>query len=669
MSARGNAGVWRKLATWPTFCPMIHVHIRMRCLLALALMAGVAMRGEAQNPPIASNELPPQSLALTDLSAFSAPGSNWRVAGAATTDRVSATTLSTSSGAGVLVNLPSANAHAAARTAWEHGDIDVSFDVMLPKGSTPTVLLMGRYGLRLSESWAAGAPTLSTIGAIAPRWDAARGRGLEAFEGTPPRLNAGRAPGLWQHVDIVFRAPKFAAGQKVANARFAKVSVNGVVVHENVQVTGLTTGSAFRDERTTGPLEFEGDHGEIALRNLRYKSYTGAASLTGLHYRVYEGDVMDASYADSHAPAREGTTSTISADVPVPQDKFAVTYDGTLTAPTSGKYRFALSLGWIGNDSATRGPGVGGGTWSIDGRPVVMHSGAERRSYGDVDLAAGSHAFSLSYYKNRASFNRRDVAITVEGPGVERQSLSEESVGFGGGGGGAPINPIMVEPEAEVVVLRSFVRHRNSKRVIAASVADPRGVHYTYDLAQGSLLYAWRGPFLETTQMWHERGEDQTAEPLGSTLTLPGTPGIAYLGDANTAWPDSVDEKQFRRDGYQLDKSGHPTFLYSVRGNAVEDAFLPTADGLALRRELRIHAPLSSTPGATSQGLFVQLAQGDHIMRQRDGSYVVGDRGYYITLPDNEPRPILRRVNGMDELLLPVRFTRGEAAIAYSIVW
>ena len=631
-------------------------------LLLIPLTAAAARNATAQNPVATSADLPPATLALSDMTALRAGAGNWKIVGSVATDRLNSPALVTSAGNGVLVNAASG---AAVSTKWEHGDIDVSFDAMLPRGSTPAVLLMGRYALQLSDSWTAGAPTLSTIGAVAPRWDDGRGHGHEAFEGTLPRQNAGRAPGLWQHVDIEFRAPRFAAGRKIANARFAKVSVNGVVVQENVHVTGPTRGAVYLDERASGPLVVEGERGALALRNIRYKSYTGAAGLAGLHYRVYEGDAMNASYASSHAPDREGTASTMSDDVPVPQDKFAVAYDGTMTAPTTGTYRFSLSLGWIGNDSLTRGASVGGGALSVDGKPVVMHSGAERRSYGDVDLTVGTHMFSVSYYKNRASSNRRDVAITVEGPGVERQSLTDERPGSGGGGAGAPINPIMLEPDAEPIVLRSFVRHRDTKRVIAASVADPRGVHYTYDLARGALLYVWRGPFLETTQMWHDRGEDQTAEPLGSALTLPGSAGVAYLADAKATWPDSLDGRQFKRDGYQLDHSGHPTFLYRVRDALVEDALRPAADGLSLRRELHVRAPV----GTSADVLYVQLAQADHVTRQRDGSYVVGDRAYYIALPDNGERALLRRTNGMDELLLPVRFVRGEASVAYSIVW
>jgi hypothetical protein len=40
-----------------------------------------------------------------------------------------------------------------------------------------------------------------------------------------------------------------------------------------------------------------------------------------------------------------------------------------------------------------------------------------------------------------------------------------------------------------------------------------------------------------------------------------------------------------------------------------------------------------------------------------------------VTLPSGAAQPVLREQNGRAELLLPVRFDRGEAAVAYSIVW
>lgn len=57
----------------------------------------------------------------------------------------------------------------------------------------------------------------------------------------PPLVNASRRPGEWQTFDIVFRAPRFdAAGQLVSPARMS-VLHNGVLVQDNVTLTGPTS--------------------------------------------------------------------------------------------------------------------------------------------------------------------------------------------------------------------------------------------------------------------------------------------------------------------------------------------------------------------------------------------------------------------------------------------
>jgi len=52
---------------------------------------------------------------------------------------------------------------------------------------------------------------------------------------------------------------------------------NGIVIHENQEVTGKTRAGAFRDEKPTGPLMLQGDHGPVAYRNIRPKPLKTAA--------------------------------------------------------------------------------------------------------------------------------------------------------------------------------------------------------------------------------------------------------------------------------------------------------------------------------------------------------------------------------------------------------
>lgn len=634
----------------------------MHLLRRTVLVAALASSASAQTPVPARVEFPPESLSLASLGSFRPTSANWTLAGGVTADRTRAADLLAEPGTGVLVNTPVRGARGNLFTEWEHGDLDLSLEVMLPKGSNSGIYLMGRYEVQLLDSWGVRAPTFADLGGIYQRWDVARGAGREGYDGNAPRQNASHAPGLWQRIEISFRAPTFAGTRKLTNARFLKVTVNGVVVQENVEVTGPTRAAAFEDERPAGPLMIQGDHGPVAVRNIRYRAYAGRVTLSSLRYRAFEGETMDSSYAATRPPVREGSVTSIGADPAGAPDKFARTYDGTMTVPATGRYHLQLILGWIGTDSATTGATIGGGRLAIDGRPVLLHAGTERRRDADVQLAAGPHTFTLSFYKNRGSSSRRDAEWWIEGQAVARQPLHDNG---GTAAPARPVNPIFVEAALEPVVLRSFVWHNAMKRVVAVSVADPLGVHFSYDLAQGALLYVWRGRFLETTQMWHERGEDQTAKPLGSAITLPGTPALAFLTGANAAWPDSMnDDRQFRRDGYRLDAAGHPTFLSQLRGVAVEDDLRAAADGLSLRRELRLRAPSSA-----ADGLYLQLARDTRITRQQDGAYLVGDGRYYVVVDKGGPQPILRRQRDQDELLLPVRFDRGDAVIAYTLVW
>ena len=84
------------------------------------------------------------------------------------------------------------------------------------------------------------------------------------------------------------------------------------------------------------------------------------------------------------------------------------------------------------------------------------------------------------------------------------------------------------------------------------------------------------------------------------------------------------------------------------------------------------HLPTKDVELAVKQVLEIMsdaLAQGSRIARQSDGSYTVDDKSFIVTLASGSSPAVLRQRNGRDELLLPVQFDRGEARIAYNIVW
>ncbi len=143
-------------------------------------------------------------------------------------------------------------------TNEKFGDCSVSIELLLPKGSNSGVYLMGEYEVQVSDSFGKPAERLGQgdMGAI--------------YSAAKPAQNACNEPGTWQKYEIEFVAPTFDAdGKKTANAVFKKITLNGKVVQENVEVKGPTGGGITMKEAATGPLMLQGNHGPVAYRNIK----------------------------------------------------------------------------------------------------------------------------------------------------------------------------------------------------------------------------------------------------------------------------------------------------------------------------------------------------------------------------------------------------------------
>lgn len=146
----------------------------------------------------------------------------------------------------------------------EHGDALVHIEFLVPRGSNSGVYLQGRYEIQILDSYGKSSVTSGDCGGIYERWSGNRG-----FEGFAPQSNASRPAGTWQTFDTVFRAPRFSPdGEKLASARFESIIHNGILVHENVELSGPTRSATFEDEKPIGPIMLQGDHGPIAYRNI-----------------------------------------------------------------------------------------------------------------------------------------------------------------------------------------------------------------------------------------------------------------------------------------------------------------------------------------------------------------------------------------------------------------
>jgi hypothetical protein len=90
------------------------------------------------------------------------------------------------------------------------------------------------------------------------------------YSETAPLCNACKKPGEWQKLVIDFRAPRFdQAGNKIANAKFVKVTLNGQVIQDNVEIAHGTNVSRNAKEHPTGSIYLQGDHGAVAFRNIK----------------------------------------------------------------------------------------------------------------------------------------------------------------------------------------------------------------------------------------------------------------------------------------------------------------------------------------------------------------------------------------------------------------
>jgi len=206
----------------------------------------------------------------TGLAAWKQPTHEWLIVAAVTLDAADQKKLVLTDGMGVLANGRKGRT-GNIRSSADFGDAQIHVEWLVPKGSNSGVYVMGRYEVQVLDSFGNPKPGSGDAGGIYQRWDPKRGAGKEGFEGTPPRVNAAKAPGEWQSFDITFKAPRFdASGMKTANAVFVKVVHNGQVVQENVEVTGPTRSSMweYEPEKPTGPIMLQGDHGPVAYRNI-----------------------------------------------------------------------------------------------------------------------------------------------------------------------------------------------------------------------------------------------------------------------------------------------------------------------------------------------------------------------------------------------------------------
>lgn len=601
------------------------------------------------------------TLPLTDLGFWkSSEAKNWQIVSDATVDLNEHDRMRVAPGTGVLANIPDSKNRSNLLSVKEYGDVDVSFDFMMAVHSNSGFYLQGRYEVQLMDSWGVQKPGFSDCGGIYARrrWNPNE----QLFDGVPPRLNACLAPGLWQHIEISFQAPRFnLLGQKTANARLLKVVLNGAVIHENLELTGPTGGPISEKESTTGPFMIQGDHGPVAFRNIVVVPKQGQpVSAAPFQYKVIYGDFRTAAEFAGKKSDLEGKTEKLTWEVAKRDNSYAAIYQGNITVPEAGKHRFTLQVS--GRSSLK----INGKEWL----PDVWTYTTNPRSV-ELDLPAGPAAVEIVTYK-MDGWMQPFLGLWVEGPGSRPTSLHTLSSTLAV----VPSDPIQMKADRPTV-FRSFMDmnlkyypqspeytgkpnffpETKSKRIVhAVQVGDPGKLHYTYDLDNGALAQVWKGDFLNTAPMWDNRG-DGSSRPEGAVLTFDDASVIVAKSELFDLKPSITEPvSQFRPKGYDLDDSGLPVFRYQRLGMDVEDRIV-AKDGKMLVRTI----DMSNIPAG--QDYVCRLAAGENFEPSGANTWAVDGKKYYIQLPAGV-KPEIAQSGTLKVMFVPV-----SSKLTYSLLW
>lgn len=526
-------------------------------------------------------------------------------------------------------------------TGIEHGDIELDIEFMVPKGSNSGIYFQGRYEVQIFDSWGNTSVTEQDCGAIYDAYD--EDKKMVTHKGSPPMSNASRAPGLWQNYNILFRAPRFDAdGNKIANAKFEHVYLNGHLVQKDVEVPLPTRAHMLAGEETSGPLMIQGDHGQVAFREIKYKKMgSDTVAISNIRYKMFDRKMDYIPDFDTMTVTKSGIAKNFDKleDLAGQQDGFALIFDADIDIPKDGEYLFTTMI----DD---------GGDLYIDDKLLVHNLGEPGMGIerGLMNLTKGQHALKLTYFEEVWSAR---AIVYVEGPEMPSRALASTDIVKERQSRGNTRNSLLVDAIDGVEIVRGYINHKDKKETHALSVGDPSNIHYSYDLVDGTLLRAWRGDFADVTNMWQNRGQSQLLMARNATVEFDDGVPFAELSSESAKWPTDRPTA-YKNKGYRIDASGRPIFLSSYEDIEIEDTVKPSSGG-NLQRNVKIGK-------GTGESIWMSASKAKSIKEIEEGLISV-NADYYVKLPKGSSYTI-RQNGGQDQLLLSI-----ENEANYEIIW
>lgn len=593
--------------------------------------------------------MPFKSLDLSNLNEFYSPPGNWVSAGDVFMDLFEYRDVQPSQGAGVLVNTSEGENPGDIFTTWEHGDLDIELEFMMANESNSGIYFQGRYELQMLDSWGVHNPKFYDMGGVYQWWEDGIGKG-----GVAPRTNASRAPGLWQHLEVKFRAPRFDDhGNKIQHARFDEVILNGVMIHRNVNLVHPTGGAVSNEETSRAPLRIQGDHGPVAFRNIRYKAYNNEpVYFRDLTYTYHTGEFESAVDVMNSSIVSRGTSEKINLEMLRETGEIGVVYSGYLEIEHAGDYFF---------DTRTDG----GHQLVIGGSVLSQAVDSNRRQHANpatAHLGEGSHRFELVYFRG-ARGGQPAAGLFIEGPGIKMHTLHEDA--------SLPIGtqnlPLHVVPSDKPVVMHGFMdMGGDNVHTHTAAVGYPNGVNFALDQNTGALMKIWKGDFINAATMWVGRGGRNLSLNEDAAITINAWPSIAKIDGARDVWPAAHPaEAGYRFANYRLLDDNSIAFSYQLYGTAVTDILKPDVEGKLLTRVLTF----TNNNSDSANSFMVRAASGTVIEKLPNQIYEVDGKQYYVDIHGDAAEPArIRTVGNSRELLIPVQ-VNGETSIEYSYIW